>query len=371
MAKTNPTTPKSTTQPAAPKTIAITPRTQRAGTKGLDVALQGGGAHGAFTWGVLDYFLEQEKDIHLDGICGTSAGAMNSVIMAYGLMQGGNERARELLTEFWSRISKTGDQFPMFKPTPMDKLFGNGNLDYSPFYKWMEMMMQFSSPYHWNPFDINPLRDLLLDMVDFDTLRSCKQTQLFVCATNVLKGRLRVFSLKDLTVDAVLASACLPFIYKAIVIDGEPYWDGGYMGNPPLFPLIDNTPTGDILIVQINPINIDETPTEAADIHDRINEISFNSSLMLELRKVRFIDKLQNLGVDLSPAGHFKRIRLHLINPGPTIAKLNISSKLNTDWDFLTHLRDTGRAHAKDWLDKNYDFIGVKPTCDVDADYLR
>lgn len=339
--------------------------------KGIDVALQGGGAHGAFTWGVLDYFLERD-DVFMDGICGTSAGALNGTLLAYGLMMGGREKAREMLHDLWYRVSLLGDKYPMFKPTPMDKYFGNGNLDYSPAYKWLEYMMQFSSPYDWNRSDANPLRDMLLEMVDFDKLRSCEETSLFVCATNVRNGRLRVFSLKDITIDSVMASACLPFLFKAVEIGGEFYWDGGYMGNPPLFPLIDHTDTGDVLIVQINPINVDDVPRTASEIHDRINEISFNASLMLELRKIRFIDRLQEMGVDLSPLGKdLKKVRLHLINPEETIAKLNISSKLNTDWDFLTGLRDIGRRYAQDFLDRHFDDLGKKSTCDIEADYLR
>ncbi|KOY88197.1 alpha/beta hydrolase [bacterium 336/3] len=332
----------------------------------LSVALQGGGSHGAFTWGVLDRLLEEE-DLCLDGFCGTSAGAMNATVLAYGLMLGGKEKARELLRTFWEKISHSSRN-SVLQPTWLDKMTSKGNMDYSPGFLYFEFLAMFASPQQFNPTDINPLRDVLLEIVDFEKLKSCKQTKLFVCATNVRTGRAKVFDLKNISVDAVMASGCLPYIFKTVTIDGEDYWDGGYMGNPPMFPLIDDTSCNDILIVQINPINIEESPTEANSIKDRVNEISFNTPLMLEMRKIAFIDKLLDMGIN--PEGKFRKIYMHMINPERDIADFNVSSKLNATWEFIDHLFQLGREYADKWLNENYDDIGQRSTCDIKETFL-
>jgi NTE family protein len=334
--------------------------------KHLAVALQGGGSHGAFTWGVLDRLLEEEN-LKLDGFCGTSAGAMNATVLAYGLMLGGREKARELLHTFWTKISEAS-RFSLLQPTWLDKLNSEGNMDYSPGFLYFEFLSMFSSPFQFNPMDYNPLRDVLLEIVDFERLKACQETKLFVCATNVRTGRAKVFDLKNISIDAVMASGCLPFLFKTVTIDGEDYWDGGYMGNPPMFPLIDGTSCSDILIVQINPIHIEESPTEAAAIRDRINEISFNTPLMLEMRKVAFIDRLLDMGIN--PDGKFRRIFIHQINPEKDIADYNVSSKLNATWEFIDHLFRMGRKYASEWLDLHYDSIGVRSSCDIRKTFL-
>jgi len=334
--------------------------------KHLGVALQGGGAHGAFTWGVLDRLLEV-KELKLDGFVGTSAGAMNATVLAYGLHVGGNEKARELLEKFWKTVSDYG-HFSILQPTWLDKLHGKGNMDFSPGLIFTELISSFLSPYQLNPMDQNPLREILTSIVDFDRLRSCEVTKLFVCATNVRRGRAKVFRLKDISVEAVLASANLPSMFKAVTIDGEDYWDGGYMGNPPIFPLIDGANCSDILIIQINPINIPKTPDNAKEIQDRINELSFNSSLMLEMRKVDLIDRLLEGGVNLPEK--FRKIFIHNINPEKDIWELNVSSKLNTTWEFLTYLKQLGRDYAEEWLNENFDKIGVESSCDIRKTFL-
>jgi NTE family protein len=334
--------------------------------KHLAVALQGGGSHGAFTWGVLDRLLEEENLV-LDGFCGTSAGAMNATVLAYGLMLGGKEKARELLHTFWSKISESS-RFSMLQPTWLDKMNSEGNMDYSPGFLYFELLSMIASPFQFNPMDYNPLRDVLLEVVDFEKLKSCKETKLFVCATNVRTGRAKVFDLANISVDAVLASGCLPFLFKTVTIDGEDYWDGGYMGNPPMFPLIDGTTSNDIMIVQINPINIQESPTETAAIKDRVNEITFNTPLMLEMRKVAFIDRLLDQGIN--PDGKFRRIYIHQINPERDIADYNVSSKLNATWDFIDHLFRLGRKYADEWLEINYDSIGLRSTCNIKETFL-
>ncbi len=333
--------------------------------KYLALALQGGGAHGALTWGVLDRLLE-EKDLQLEGFSGTSAGAMNAAVLAYGLHRGGKEDARELLHKFWELISVYGN-YSLFQPGVYDKVYGKGNMDYSWGFLSSEIASIFFSPYQFNPLDINPLRDIIEKVVDFDSLTKCSVTKLFVCATNVRKGRLKVFSLKDISADAVLASACLPYLYKAVTIDGEDYWDGGFMGNPPIFPLID-AGCRDIMVVQINPINIDKTPRTSSEIRDRINELSFNSSLMLEMRRIAFVDRL--LDLEINPNDQFRRIFLHHINPEEDVQHLNLSSKLNTRWDFIQGLFETGRKCADRWLDENFDQIGQNSTVNVRETFL-
>jgi NTE family protein len=337
--------------------------------KHLAVALQGGGSHGAFTWGVLDRLLEEEN-LELDGFVGTSAGAMNAVLLAYGMHSSGRLFAKELLEKFWQKASKYS-MFSPLQPSWYDKAFGKyGNMDFSPGYKMTEMMSLFLSPYQTNPQGYNPLRDILLELVDFESLHSCKITKLFVCATNVRRGRARVFTTEEITVDSVLASACLPQLFKAVTIEGEDYWDGGYMGNPPIYPLIDGTDCKDILIVQINPINIPDTPKTADEIRDRINELSFNSSLMLEMRRIDFVDRLMREGYDLEKYHKFRQIYFHNINPEVDIWDLNISSKLNATWEFLVHLRDLGREYAENWLQTNYAKIGLESTCNIRETFL-
>ncbi|MCO6480902.1 MAG: patatin-like phospholipase family protein [Phaeodactylibacter sp.] len=334
-------------------------------TKSLSLALQGGGSHGAITWGVLDRFLEEER-LELEGFSGTSAGAMNAALLAYGLHVEGRDKARELLHEFWKRVSDAAALSPI-QPSPWDLLFGGGNMDFSPGFMMAEVASMFVSPYQANPLDINPLQDILESLVDFRSLRNCKVTKLFVCATNVRRGRARVFSLPEITCRAVMASACIPYIYKAVHIDGEDYWDGGFMGNPPIFPLID-AGCKDVMLVQINPINIDKTPTSSTEIRDRINELSFNSSLMLEMRRIDFVDRLLDAGVDLGPK--FRKIYIHNINPEKEVQPLNLSSKLNARWDFLCQLRDVGRQKADEWLSENFERLGKESTCDVRATFL-
>ncbi|MGD1843675.1 MAG: patatin-like phospholipase family protein [Thermonemataceae bacterium] len=334
--------------------------------KHIAVALQGGGSHGAFTWGVLDRLLDEEE-IALDGFCGTSAGAMNATILAHGLQVGGRTKAKELLYTFWKKVS---DQaiFSLLQPSLLDKSIDNGNMDYSFGFWFSEIVSMYASPYQFNPVDYNPLRDILLDIVDFDKLKSCEETKLFVCATNVRRGRAKVFDMEHISCDAVLASCCLPFLFKAITIDGEDYWDGGYMGNPPIFPLIDGTSSSDILIVQINPINIDETPKDAVGIRDRVNEISFNASLMHEMRKIDLVDRLLKKGMNLDD--RFRDMYIHNINPEVDLAYYNVSSKLNATWDFITYLHDLGRKYADEWIEENLAYVGVKSTCDVRETFL-
>jgi NTE family protein len=334
--------------------------------KRLNLALQGGGSHGAYAWGVLDRLFE-ETSIDVDAIVGTSAGAMNATVAAYGWAKGEHEGARQALGDFWKRISDAAKKGPM-QPSPLDRMLGKGGLDFSPGYVFMDALSRMFSPYQLNPTNMNPLRDTLLESVDFDFMHKENKVKLFICASNVMTGRHRVFTEKEVSVEAVLASACLPFMFQAVEIDGQHYWDGGYMGNPPLYPLIYNTDTRDVLIVQINPINIPELPTTAQTILDRINTLSFNSSLMREMRAIHFVTKLIDNGFD--DEGRLKRIHMHTIDAEEYLGKLGVSSKINADWDFLLSLFELGRGKAEEFLNQHYDKIGVESSTDIEAKFL-
>ncbi|MFN3399592.1 MAG: patatin-like phospholipase family protein [Ferrovibrio sp.] len=335
--------------------------------KSLKLALQGGGAHGAFTWGVLDRLLEDDR-IEIEALVGTSAGAMNAAVAAYGLGQGGPAKAKELLELFWRKSSEAGKKGPL-QPSPIDKLFSIGNMDFSPMYHFFNSLSQVMSPYQLNPSNMNPLRDIIAEVVDFDALRANKAAaKLFICATNVKNGRIRVFNRDEVTPDAVMASACLPFLFQAVEIDGNHYWDGGYCGNPPIFPLIYEKGTSDILIVQINPVNIPEVPTTAAAILDRINTLSWNSSLMREMRAIQFVTNL--LDTNELNREKYPRVFIHSVDAEETLSKFSVSSKLNPDWDFLCYLRDLGRGKAEDFLASHYDDLGKASTTDIVAKFM-
>ncbi|MFN5182515.1 MAG: patatin-like phospholipase family protein [Bacteroidota bacterium] len=336
--------------------------------KHVGLALQGGGAHGAFTWGVLDRLLEEEMLV-ADSICGTSAGAVNAVVVAYGLHTGGTQKAKELLELLWKKVSISGGL--LFKPGFWDKMLGGGDIYNSPGYVWFNTMTQFWSPYNFNPLNYNPLRDILNDLVDFKELHLYSKKKLFICATNVKTNRARIFTNKDITVDAVLASACLPFLYQAVEINGEFYWDGGYMGNPPIFPLITNSTVRDILLVKINSINIPSVPKSARDIADRVNEISFNSSLINEMKMIHYRNELIRNGI-LKPNDQANReIFIHTISGYNALSRLNYSSKMNTSWDFLCELKAKGRETAQMWIDTEFSQVGKKSTFDVEEHFFE
>lgn len=326
--------------------------------KKIDLALQGGGAHGAFTWGVIDKLLDDER-IEIEGVCGTSAGAMNGVCTIYGLNKGGRKYAKVLLHTFWHKISEAGKKSGI-TPSWYDKAVSKGNMDYSPTYRMFSAMFENFTPYHFNPFDINPLETILTQLIDFKELQKMSPPKLFVCATNAKTCSPRVFGPSEINAKTILASACLPFLYKAVEINGEFFWDGGYMGNPPIQPLIEEKGTDDILLVQINPIVIDNLPVSVEDIRDRVNEISFNSSLLAEIKHIQFQQRLLDRGIDLD--GEIRRTYLHNISADTALKGFNLSSKLNTDWDFLQHLKELGRQYATEWIAKTYDKLGKEST---------
>lgn len=337
------------------------PGRRNSGHKGVNIALQGGGAHGAFTWGVLDKFFEDDR-IWIDAISGTSAGAMNAVVAAQGMQENGATGARERLAEFWRAVSDAARASPVQR-TPWAKATGDWSLDGSPGYLMMNMMQRLASPYDLNPFGFDPLRDVVERLVDFDKVRGCGDMGVFLSATNVETGRVKVFHRDEITLDVTMASACLPQMFQAVEIDGVPYWDGGFMGNPPLFPFFHGSPSSDILIVQINPILREGVPRGAAEIQNRINEITFNSALQHELRAIDFVRRLLD-------AGHldetkYRRMRMHIVHARKQMRRLDASSKLNAEWAFLQHLFEIGRETADRWLKDHFDDLGVRSSVDI------
>ena len=352
-------------QPRASRKAASRP-IDWSGRKKINLALQGGGSHGAFTWGVLDYILEDGR-LDVEAITGTSAGAMNAAAYAEGYLTGGREGARAKLTEFWTGICSESAMAP-WQRQMLDALCGPIRFEETPAYWWMDLFTHYASPYEFNPLDMNPLRDLIHKMIDFEKVRACKELKIFVAATNVNSGKIAVFNREDLTADHILASACLPFLFRAVEIDGVPYWDGGYMGNPALFPLFYETSCPDVMIVQVNPIERTGAPRTARDIQNRVNEISFNSSLMRELRAIDFVQRLVDDGK--LPNSEYTRAFIHRIDGGDKLKALSASSKLDSSWAMLTALRDIGRASAEAWINAHYDDIGVRDTVDVRSTFL-
>src|SRR5215472_3365191 len=325
----------------------------------VDLGLQGGGAHGAFTWGVLDRLLE-ESWLLFDGVSGTSAGAMNAVVMADGLAAGGPPQARVALEQFWKRVSDAALLSPL-RRGPLEILTGRWTLDYSPVFAAFDISARVFSPYDLNPLGANPLRQILADSVDFKRLGRAP-IKIFVTATNVRTGRGRVFRNTDITPDALLASACLPTLFQAVEIDGDPYWDGGYSGNPTMAPLIRECTASDTILVQINPIERPGIPRTAREIHNRLNEVAFNAVLMKELRAAALLRKAADPG---SGEGRvWAEMRVHRI-ASDVMLDLGYSSKLLAEWEFFWMLRDEGRKAAQAFLDTHGLDLGVRSTLDI------
>lgn len=331
--------------------------------KRINLALQGGGAHGAFTWGVLDRILEDGR-LDIEAISGTSAGAMNAVALAYGYSEGGADGAREKLESFWRTMSEAAKNSPI-KRAPIDVLMGNWSLDRSVGYHAMDALSRMFSPYQLNPLNMNPLRDVLESCIDFSCVQHCTSIKLYISATNVETGKVKVFDSHHLTADMVLASACLPNAFQAVVIDEVPYWDGGYMGNPALFPFHSSNDCADIAVIQINPVERKGIPRTPQEIQNRVNEIAFNSSLLKELRAIDFVDRLIREGkLDET---RYRSERIHIIENQDALIPLGASSKMNTEWAFLTHLRDLGQGTATQWLETHFQDIGKRSTVDLRA----
>jgi NTE family protein len=327
----------------------------------VDLALQGGGSHGAFTWGVLDRLLE-EPGLRFDGVSGTSAGAMNAAVMASGLMQGGPEGAREALEGFWKRVSDAARLSPL-RRGPIEILTGNWTLDYSPVFAAVEFAAQVFSPYDSSLAGANPLSKILAESVDFAHLVE-SPVKVFVTATNVHTGQGRIFRNAELTPEVLLASACLPTMFQAVEIDGVPYWDGGYAGNPSMAPLVRECSASDTILVQINPIVRPGTPRTAREIQNRLNEISFNATLLKELKAGALLRQVADPGRGEGAA--WANMRVHRIS-SEIMLELGYSSKLLTEWPFFTMLRDEGRKAADAFLAEHKADLGVRSSLDLDA----
>ena len=352
-------------------------------TRVVNLALQGGGSHGAFTWGVLDALLEDGR-IAFEGISGTSAGAMNAVAMAHGFAQAqgkpdadARESARASLASFWEGIVKMGalnNSITQAQRAPFDMLFGSlgfGSAN-SPTQLMADAMTSFwsrsVSPYQSNPLDINPLKKFLDDQVDFERLTKLKALKIFVVATAVTTGKAEIFSGKRLSADAVMASACLPTVFQAVEIEGQHYWDGGYSGNPAIHPLIYQCDSRDIVLVQINPVEREELPKNAADIMNRLNEITFNAALIAEMRAIDFVKRL--LAEGKLDATRYKDVLMHRIDGGEALEAFHASTKVATDSKLIHSLRDLGIQCAKRWLGKYRKQIGVECSVNIARDYL-
>lgn len=344
--------------PDAPDTI---PRAVRTEPLLLDLALQGGGSHGAFTWGVLDRLLE-EPWLQLEGISGTSAGAMNAAVLASGYAHDGAEGARRALGQFWRRVSDAARISP-FRRGVLDMMLGRWTIDHSPVFIALDMMARVVSPYDMNPASINPLRSILADSIDFDAVRD-SGIKLFVTATQVHSGRGRVFRNAELSPDVLLASACLPTLFQAIEIDGEPYWDGGYAGNPTITPLIRESDSNDTILVQVNPVERPTTPRSAREIINRVNEVAFNAPLLKELRMIALLRTVADAGT--TEGRHWATMRMHRIH-SQKMQSLGYSSKLNAEWAFVLMLFDEGRRAASAFLDEDGASLGVRSSFDFDA----
>ena len=345
-------------RPSANTRVMAGPRAE----KTVALALQGGGAHGAFTWGVLDALIEDGR-LGFEAITGASAGAMNAVVMVDGWLEDGPEGARRALERFWREVSLDGDLWPSQRKalSGVFEFWAN-----NPVVEFWSRAFR-TSPYASNPLNYNPLRKVLAAQVDFERLRAADTAGVFVSATNVWTGKLAVFEREALNVDHLMASACLPTVFQAVEIDGVPYWDGGYLGNPPLYPLYRGAETRDIVLVQINPVERRETPRTPQEIQDRLNEITFNANLMRELRAIDFVDHLIEEGV--LGRGEYKSQYVHRIDGTGALDDYQASSRLDARWRVFERLRDKGRGAARAWLADNYEGIGRACTLDLEATY--
>jgi len=338
-------------------------------TKHVNLALQGGGSHGAFTWGVLDLLLEDGR-LEFEAVSGASAGAMNAVIMLQGWSKGGPDGARQALKTFWTELGTMSVTSPIQR-TPLDQLQGNWNLDNSPTALWADLVQRTLSPQQRNPLHWHPLRDLLRRHFDQDAARDGHNIKAFIAATNVQTGKIRIFERRELTIDALLASAALPDVYEAIVIDGALYWDGGFRGNPPIWPFIYGCESRDVVMVELDPQFRRGVPKSNAEIANRLNEITFGGALLAELRAIAFIQRLIEQG---SVSGEFgarlKNMHIHSINDEASIAPLGAVSKFLIEPAFLEYLFGLGRAAAKRWLESTFEAIGERSSIDIRARFL-
>jgi NTE family protein len=338
-------------------------------TKRINLALQGGGAHGAFTWGVLDALIEDGR-LQFEAVSGTSAGAINAAILLQGWARGGPAGARAALKDFWTELGTLAVASPI-RRTPLDRLQGNWNIDDSPAVLWVDLIQRTLSPWQRNPLKYDPLRDLLRKHFDEKAVHACREVKAFVAATNVQTGKVRIFRREELSIDALLASACLPNVHEAVVIEGEAYWDGGFRGNPPIWPFIHNSESADVVIVEVDPPFRDGVPRSNAEIADRLNEITFGGALMAEMRAIAFVQELIDQGaLSGSFSDRLKKLLMHSIADPATLAPLGAVSKFNIEPEFLDFLFKAGREAATVWLASAFDKVGVENSIDIRARFL-
>ena len=347
-----------------PWSITGSQKTQPSAKK-INLALQGGGAHGAFTWGVLDHLLADGR-LEITGLSGASAGAVNAVMLADGLARGGPEEARKRLADFW-RAASVGGDLPPVQRAITDRLFSIFPFATSPMQNWFETMSHYFSPYDFNPLNINPLKDVIERFVDFEAVRAHHGLDLFISATNVHTGELRVFERAEISPEVVMASASLPLLFRAVDIDGVPYWDGGYSGNPAVIPFLRTTASEDVLIIQINPRERRKVPTNTREIMSRVNEINFNASLLSELRGVAFVNRLIDEGrlPRGTREGEFRRLKLHRIVMEDVGDTFGARSTLKTDYEYFETLRKLGQRATRRFLDRHFNDIGRRSTIDI------
>lgn len=338
-------------------------------SKPISLGLQGGGSHGAFEWGVLDRLLEDGR-LEISAITAASAGAMNAVALAAGLVEDGPRGARAKLEALWRGVNQAGGRNVFGDSAIWTAAFNPQWLRANPFYSYYEGMMLQASPYDFNPFNLNPLADVLSEVVDFEAVKRAP-LELFISATDVRQGRDRVFAKAEIDKETVLASCALPLLFHAVEIKGEPYWDGGYLANPPLWPLFYGDTPRDILIVMLNPFRRAQLPRTAGEIVDRMNEITFNAALSAELRAVAFVQKLISEGMLTESArGRYRHMLIHAIEADGRLDDLPLSSKFDTEWNFLLDLKERGRRAAETWLKAHYDAVGVSSSVDIRQRFL-
>lgn len=339
---------------------------KESGRKKVSLALQGGGSHGAYTWGVVDALLEDNR-LEVEGVSGTSAGGMNATAIVQGLIKGGNAGARKMMREYWQKIGEKGKTSPL-QFNPFDKMVKNFTLANNPMLKIMEYVGSILSPYQLNPQNKHPMRDIVENLFDFTALQSSKDHKLFLCATHVATGKLKIFTGKTLNPQSVLASACVPTLFQAIEVDGEFYWDGGFIGNPAIYPLIYQCETPDIITIQIRRVHDPKLPTTVHEINNRLGEITQNACLTREMRAIAFITKLIDDGI--IPHGKMKRLHMHMIRDDAFFGSIDRATGFSADPDFLEYLFEAGRRFGRTWLEQNYDGIGVRSTAHLDEDFV-
>lgn len=329
----------------------------------LNLALQGGGAHGAFTWGVLDALLEDGR-FRFEGISGTSAGAMNAVALAHGWLMGGADGARQSLADFWEGVALMAPAEMV--PPILDSSIPAAGMS------WMMQLTRWFSPYQLNPLDLNPLRDLIEDLFDFEQLREQCPFQLYVAATHANSGHLKLFRNYDLSADALMASACLPTMHHAIMINGEPYWDGAYAANPAVFPLFRYSESRDVLLVLLTPLQHDRTPRGAEEIQQRTLELGFNSAFMREMRLLAAMRDMAEESGWLSGTleQHLRTARFHMIESEEALGGLSFVTKISANQAFLHKLRDAGRTVTLRWLTVQSSAVGHRSSLDIHKMFL-